>query len=341
MLRWLFPIVATLGLLACDGGGETDSSREDADTAPAASSNPVMAGRYAPISVPMELKQVSPHVYYVQGAAGVATDNEGFISNAGVVVTDEGVVVFDSLGTPSLGAALLDRIRKLTDKPVVKVVVSHYHADHIYGLQVFKALGAEIVAPEGAQKYLDSPLAQERLDERRLSLDPWVDDHARLVRPDRYVSATERFSLGGVDMVISPVGGAHSDADMTLYVETDRVLFSGDIIFEGRIPYIGDANTKHWLEALERMETVGLAALIPGHGPAAQDPTKAIAATRRYLAFMREKMGAAVADLTPFAEAYVQVDWSEFEQVPAFEAANRRNAYAVFLSMEQEMLSGD
>ena len=52
-------------------------------------------------------------------------------------------------------------------------------------------------------------------------------------------------------------------------------------------------------------------------------------------------MGAAVADLTPFAEAYVQVDWSEFEQVPAFEAANRRNAYAVFLSMEQEMLSGE
>ncbi len=51
---------------------------------------------YPPADVDMKLEKVSEHVYFVQGAAGVATDNEGFISNAGVIVTDAGVVVFDA-----------------------------------------------------------------------------------------------------------------------------------------------------------------------------------------------------------------------------------------------------
>ncbi len=297
--------------------------------------------RFPPATVDMQLTPVSAHVYYVQGAAGIPTENQGFISNAGVVVTGDGVVVFDALGTPALAELLVDKIRAITDQPIRKVVVSHYHADHIYGLQVFKRLGAEIVAPEGAQKYLQSTYAQERLDERRLSLDPWVNDDTHLVPPDRYVANSQTFRMGEVEFRIDMVGAAHSDADMTLYVKTDRVLFSGDIIFEGRIAYIGDADTKRWLEALQQMETAELKALIPGHGPAADNPNRALTATRRYLAFMRDKMGAAVDQLLPFDEAYQSVDWSEWKDMPAFEEANRRNAYAVYLSMEQELLSGN
>lgn len=86
---------------------------------------------YPPVTVPMALQQVSPHVYLVQGQAGVASDNEGFISNAGVVITDEGIVIIDSLGTPSLAKTLLDKVREISDRPVVRVIVSHYHADHV------------------------------------------------------------------------------------------------------------------------------------------------------------------------------------------------------------------
>lgn len=297
--------------------------------------------RFPPATVDMQLTRVSEHAYYVQGAAGIPTENQGFISNAGVVVTGDGVVVFDALGTPALAELLVEKIRGLTDQPIRKVIVSHYHADHIYGLQVFKRLGAEIIAPNGAQKYLDSSYAQDRLDERRLSLDPWVNDATHLVPADHYVSETESFRMGEVEFLINMLGAAHSDADMTLYVKTDRVLFSGDIIFEGRVAYIGDSDTKRWLQTLEQMETAELVALIPGHGPAADKPNEALRATRRYLAFMRDKMGAAVEQLTPFAQAYDEVDWSDWEKMPAFEEANRRNAYAVYLSIEQELLSGN
>jgi len=293
---------------------------------------------YAPIKVPMEVKQVSRHVYYVQGKAGVATDNEGFISNAGFIVSGDGVVVFDSLGTPSLGAELVKEIKKITNQPIRRVIVSHYHADHIYGLQVFKEMGAKITAPRGSYVYLDSQTAKDRLEERRLSLDPWVNDDTYLVKPDEIIDSTSSFKMGDVAFTINYQGKAHSDGDMTLLVEPDKVMFSGDVIFEGRIPYVGDADTKSWLQVMEKLETSGLNALIPGHGPASAHPAKVIAFTRKYLAFLRKKMGAGVEELAPFDEVYSKVDWSEFKDLPAFDAANRINAYQVYLSMEAELL---
>ncbi len=294
---------------------------------------------YPATDVEMKLKQVSEHVYYVQGKAGIATDNEGFISNAGFIVTDDGVIVFDALGTPSLAALFLTKIRSVTDKPILKVIMSHYHADHIYGLQVFKEQGAQIIAPKGAMDYLSSPAAEERIEERRFSLEPWVNESTRLVSPDVILDKTMSFSHGGITFILDILGTAHSDGDLTLFVEPDRVLFSGDIIFEGRVPYLGDSNTKTWLETLTKMEVGQIAALIPGHGPAAKNPNQAITATRKYLAKIRSVMREAVINLDDFAETYDKTDWSEFAHLPAFAETNRRNAYQVYLSMEEELFN--
>jgi glyoxylase-like metal-dependent hydrolase (beta-lactamase superfamily II) len=299
------------------------------------------AADYPPVGVDMTVKRVTDDVYYVEGRPGTATDYEGFVSNAGFVVTREGVVVFDALGSPSLAWELRQRIREVTDQPVIKVIVSHYHADHIYGLQVFQDEGAEIVAPVESLDYLDSEVAAERLEERRFSLDPWVNDDTRLVRADVLLDADTTYEIGGKRFVVHYLGKAHSDGDMAMLVEPDNVLFSGDLIFEGRIPFVGSADTRQWLEDLEGMQTTGLTALVPGHGPVAQKPDEAIGLTREYLAFLREVMGSAVEDFTEFAVAYDAVDWSAWESLPAFEAANRINAYAVYLSMERESMGND
>jgi glyoxylase-like metal-dependent hydrolase (beta-lactamase superfamily II) len=299
------------------------------------------AADYPASTVDMQLQRVSERVYYVQGAAGIATDNEGFISNAAAIITSEGVVLVDALGSPSLAERFLALVREVTDKPLRSVIVTHYHADHIYGLQVFKDLGAEIIAPAGFQDYLDSPASTDRLAERRISLFPWVNDETRLVRPDRVIVEDTVLELGDTTLKIGYLGAAHSDGDLTVLVEPDRVLISGDIIFEGRVPFTGSADTRHWLAVLEGLERQGLEGLIPGHGPAATDPEAALSATLRYLRATRKAMADAVEEMVPFAEAYEAADWSEFEHLPAFDATHRRNAYGIYLSLEQESLAGE
>ena len=133
------------------------------------------AQQYAPLKKPLKIEQVPGHpIYYSIGNPGIpGKGNEGNTSNAGFVVTSEGVVVFDALGTPSLGWALLQEIRKITDKPVRYNVLSHYHADHIYGLQVFRDhTAAVIIAEDRAREYNENEetadeRADQRLDQRR------------------------------------------------------------------------------------------------------------------------------------------------------------------------------
>ena len=92
-----------------------------------------------PDSVLLKPVQVAPHTYFVQGRPEVgSSSNQNFISNAGFVITPNGVVVVDALGSPILAQKLLAEIKKITNQKVTAVIVSHYHADHVYGLQEFK-----------------------------------------------------------------------------------------------------------------------------------------------------------------------------------------------------------
>jgi len=296
------------------------------------------APSYAPVTVPMKVQEVAPDVYLVQGLAGAATEHEGFISNAGFVVTDAGVVVLDALGSPSLATRMRELIRTVTDRPVVKVVVTHYHADHIYGLQVYKDEGAQVFAPAEALAYLNGPQAAARLAERRETLKPFVDDRTRLVYPDVLVDRDASFALGGHTFALKPFGPVHSDGDMAMLVQPGGVLFSGDLIFEGRVPFVGDADTRRWVEVLDGLLGGGLEVLVPGHGAASRNAQATLRLTREYLAFLRETMGRAVEEMQPFDEAYAAVDWSRWKDLPAFDSANRRNAYAVYLGLENEAM---
>ncbi|HEY0878291.1 MAG TPA: MBL fold metallo-hydrolase [Zeimonas sp.] len=293
----------------------------------------------APVGVDVEPRRVSERVWYVQGDSGmVSRQNEGFNSNAGFVVTDDGVVVFDALGTPALGAVLLERIRGVTSQPVRRVVVSHYHSDHFYGVQALKDAGAEIWAHRAVRDYLATDAPAARLAERRESLAPWVTDEARIVAPDRFVDGETAFRLGGLTFRLLPAGPAHTDEDLMMLVEEEGVLFAGDLVFAGRVPFVGDADPRAWLAALEKLAAYRPRVVVTGHGPASADAPADLALTRDYLLYLRSAMGAAVDELLDFEEAYERTDWSRFSSLPAFDDANRRNAYNVYLRMQHEAL---
>lgn len=284
--------------------------------------------------------KVAPHSYYVQGLAGAASSaNRGFMSNAGFVVTNDGVVVFDTLGTPVLGEQLIEAIRKITSQPIRRVIVSHYHADHVYGLQAFKAIGAEIWAHRGGKEYLASENAQQRLKQRREALFPWVDEHTRLLPADRWLEGDEAFEMGGVHFELHYVGPAHSPEDIAMLIKEDGTLYSGDLVFKGRVPFVGDADSAGWLKSLDRLIALKPKHLIPGHGAASDDAVATLQFTRGYLNYLRSTMGSAVADFVPFEEAYARTSWHQYEKLPAFHEANRANAYNTYLLMEKESIA--
>jgi len=284
--------------------------------------------------------RVTDRVYYVQGAPGVASaDNQGFNSNAGFVITDEGVVVVDALGTPVLGEALLDAIRRITPKPIRRVVVTHYHADHFYGLAALKADGADVWAQERAREYLDGGEAERRLEQRSRDLFPWVPADMPIVRPDHWIGERDAFTLGGERFEIEHLGPAHSPEDVIVVVPSEGVVFAGDLLFAGRIPFVGEADSRRWLERIDALMHLEPRVIVTGHGEVSRNPARDLALTRDYLVYLRTAMGKAVEDFVPFDEAYAKTDWGRFSGLPAFEAANRVNAYGTYLLMEKELLA--
>lgn len=296
---------------------------------------------YPPATVNVRAEKLAAHSYYVPGLSGAAsTRNEGFMSNAGFVITPAGVVVFDTLGSPSLAQDMIKRIRTLTKLPIKRVIVSHYHADHYYGIQAFKDLGAEIWAHESGKGVVGSDAAKQRYAQRKQILGKWINDRTqRFPEPDLWLSGDTDFEFGGLHFRLRHVGPAHSDEDLALFVEEDGVLYAGDLVFKGRVPFVGDADSKRWLNALEKLIAMNPKILVPGHGVASNTPMQDLTLTRDYLVFLRAEMGRAASELIPFEEAYEKTDWSRYETMPAFLEANRRNAYNTYILMEKESVT--
>lgn len=308
-----------------------------AASAPGAAANGGVAAA-APDPVLTAIR-LAPDVYMVQGDPGVASPaNRGFNSNAAWVVTREGIVVVDALGTPALGRALVRAIRGTTRAPIRRVILTHYHADHAYGLAALKAAGAEVWARVEGRDYLESEEAQHRLAQRRRDLAPWFGKDDALLPPDRWITRDEAFALGGKRFQLVHLGPAHSPEDLMIALPDEGVILSGDVIFEGRIPFVGEADSKGWLAAIDRLLAAHPRLLVSGHGPASRDPVAALALTRRYLVYLRQVMGKAAEELVDFDEAYAAADWSAFSRLPAFDAANRINAFGTYLTMQRETL---
>jgi glyoxylase-like metal-dependent hydrolase (beta-lactamase superfamily II) len=288
-------------------------------------------------SIQLQPIQVAPHTYFVRGFAALGNSaNQNFISNAGFVVTPRGVVVVDALGSPVLAQKLIAEIKKITPQKIMAVIVSHYHADHVYGLQEFKKIGAKIYAQSEGRTYLSSETAKQRLIASRIDFAPWVNEKTQLTAADVWIDQKTKIVLGGVDFFISRAGPAHAPEDLMVYVPSEKVLFAGDLVFRGRIPFVGNADSKGWLLALDEIEKLNPNIVIPGHGNYSVKPAEDIVFTRNYLKYLREMMTNAAVNMDPFEDAYQQADWSEYEGMPLFRAANRMNAYNVYLSIQAE-----
>ncbi len=212
------------------------------------------------------LQKIADNVYAYAGSKEF-TPQKSFAANAGVVVTKDGVIVVDTLMSAKEGKRLLTDIRKITPKPVKYVVLTHTHLDHAFGASVFTEKGAILVSHELDRESL-AKNGEANL-KRMASYGLTKDDLAgtRIVLPS--LTFTERLTirLGGEVVELIHQQPSHSPGSTLVLMPRQKVLFAGDILFTDTHPYMGEGDITGWAKTLDYIETLDLAAIIPGHGP--------------------------------------------------------------------------
>jgi glyoxylase-like metal-dependent hydrolase (beta-lactamase superfamily II) len=246
-------------------------------------------------------------VTFAELAKGVYAYTAEGDPNSGVIVGDEGVMVVDATATPVMAQALLEQIRKVTDKPVTHVLLTHYHAVRVMGASAFKA--REIIA---------SALTRELIEERgQEDFESEVNRFPRLFRavetvpgltwPTIAFGTTMTVWLGKRRVEIMHLGRGHTKGDTVAWLPEEKVLFSGDLVEYGATPYTGDAYLTDWPATLERLSALGASKLVPGRGDALTDPTEVaagIAGTRDFLTAMFDSVKVGVAEGKSLKEVY-------------------------------------
>jgi len=273
------------GKKPADVGNKPPAAEEDA-TAPVKEAPKPQAGETEKTG-PKEAAKASPAVpgpEISELAPGVwAFVGENGSTNSGFVVTSEGVVVIDSQGPAQRARLLKDKIKEVTDRPVVYVINTHYHGDHTFGNQYFP--GAIIVAQANTRALLVERDEGHRERFKKFfgpdSLDGFV-----LTLPTLTFADSITIRSGGTEIVVKYIGyPAHTTGDAFVYLPGQKVLFAGDLLYNGRLPLLDDGDSSGAIAALDTLEKTGAEKFVPGHGPISGP--EGVAAYRGYLVELR------------------------------------------------------
>ena len=193
----------------------------------------------------------------------------GLLVNAYLVETDRGVVAIDGTLTSSDSRALHSQIDSL-GKPLLGVLVTHAHPDHVAGIaNLLGDSGASVVALESVRDLMRATEEAKHAQWGPVFGDEWIP---RWVYPDRLVENGEAVTFDGVSFRVYEVGpGGDCNANSVWVLEDEpAAAFVGDLVFNGTHSYIADGRVLRWLANIERFRALleGVATLYPGHGRA-------------------------------------------------------------------------
>jgi len=245
-----------------------------------------------------EFRKVAEGVYLAVGTGAVSAE-----SNAVIVVNDRDVLIVDALPSPAAAWAMLRELEGVTPKPVRAVVLTHFHYDHAHGTQSFPS-GIDVISAEATRRMLaegrslshptaagnrtfsaaqvtnltqaldtaSTPASRRNIDARRAVWRRYLESIATItpVVPNVAVSGRLTLTRGGRDIVIIHPGSAHTAGDLVVWLPKERILITGDLL-QPNLPYMGDGFFPHWAEAIDSLQALNPAIVLPGHGDAITD----------------------------------------------------------------------
>ena len=237
-----------------------------------------------------------PQVSLAKGAQTVAITvvtpaGDQFWANSVIVEGADEVMLVDAQLTRTNAAKVLQAI-KSTHKPLSIIYITHEHADHFLGLEVFKE------AYPGVHILANSNVVDRINKVYQAKIDKWVgllgsDAASHVVAISKYDENVIRFEHSDIEILKNVQGD--TDANTMLWLPAQKTLIAGDVVFNDMHVYTAETDAgarKRWLDSLKTIRDLNPAAVIPGHSKvgAPIDATSAVDFTEKYLLTFEEEL---------------------------------------------------
>ncbi len=256
----------------------------------------------------MHAREIADNVYAIVTPSRDLpnADNGGWNSNSAFVVTDAGVLLFDSGSSTAIGRAIRDTIAGVTAQPVRWIVNSHAHGDHWLGNSAFADTVEQIFASTEVAAAIKT--GGKTWVEQFDAMTGGITGDSQILAPGSIVEEAMKLSLGGEEIHFMLSGGSHSPGDVMLWLPRQEVLVAGDVVYSDRMPSTNAGDLRQWIETLQRLRQLQPRVVVAGHGEVTD-----IAGVERLHALLSD-LWAAVAD-------GVDEGLSDFEMLPQVSAA--------------------
>ncbi|MDO8961953.1 MAG: quinoprotein relay system zinc metallohydrolase 2 [Methylophilus sp.] len=263
----------------------------------------------------------------------IDTGYQGDICNTSFVVGSKGVAVIDTGGSLKVGNQLREAIRKVTDKPILYVINTHVHPDHVYGNAAFLVDKPQFVGHAKLSDMLQLRKdAYDKLNSQYLGADATGTVQ---VLPSMPIKESLALDLGDRKLTVVPYTVAHTNTDITVMDSKASTLFTGDLLFIERTPVV-EGDIKGLIAAIDTLKTYPATQVVPGHGPVTKDWVKALENEQRYLNALLSDVRTAIKNGDSMEKTMGTAAASERDKWLLFDIANRRNVNTIFTALEWE-----
>jgi quinoprotein relay system zinc metallohydrolase 2 len=279
-----------------------------------------------------KIEDLGNGIYVHHGAhLDIDTGYQGDICNISFVVGSKGVAVIDTGGSLKVGNHLHAAIRKVTSLPVLYVINTHVHPDHIYGNAAFIADKPQFI---GHAKLADAMQLREEVYDK-LNVRYLGDDAKGSVIVKPTIKAPIELDLGDRILKVTPYATAHTNTDVTVVDSKTQTLFTGDLLFIDRTPVI-EGDIKGLIAAIDTLKTYPVKQVVPGHGPYTKDWQAALDKEQHYLNVLLSDVRSSIQKGKSMEQTMETAAASEKDKWVLFDVANRRNVNLIYPMLEWE-----
>ena len=279
----------------------------------------------------LEPKQISPSVWCFFGKLEAPSkSNGGFMSNSCYLKTKDSYIIIDSGPTYQFAAQAYSAMSKIAKLPVSTVINTHYHDDHWLGNSYYKKhFNAKLIGTK-LQNDTFTPGMKVRIQKMTT---PEIFSLTKIVPLDETIDKKTNLTIGGVALTLMPVGTkAHTSEDIFVLFNNEKIVFSGDLVMNGRISSNRDGSVLGQLKAHAMINKTGWKSLIPGHGTITD--SSAMEESALYFKLLKERVGRAIEEDVPAEEISKKVTLPEFKNKAMYHIVNKRNVFDAYGELE-------